>query len=318
LDGFSMHAGTWVSARDREKLEKPCRYAARPAVAESRLVELSDGRIGCSRKKRWRDGTTAVVMTKAVLMERLCALVPKPREHLVTYHGVLAPASGPRPKVVPRQVVEEFEAGGCRHGAKGGVDGAESAEGVATDGVDDVAAAALLRQQAERRVRARLRVPLRGGRRRSGRRWYSWAELLQRTLPRQSFSGLLRRPCRQRTRRRAAHVAKTVLQRPPAEALPAEDSATCCARCQDSPPAASCGGLVGRGLGDVQRTYGIEVLVCPKCSRVRWALAAIHDPAAIARVLGAMGLPLAVPEQAGCRAPPAGDGLDDASEGAAE
>jgi hypothetical protein len=68
----------------------------------------------------------------------------------------------------------------------------------------------------------------------------------------------------------------------------------------------------------VQRTYGIEVLVCPKCSRVRWALAAIHDPAAIARVLGAMGLPLAVPEQAGCRAPPAGDALDDASEGAAE
>ena len=66
------------------------------------------------------------------------------------------------------------------------------------------------------------------------------------------------------------------------------------------------------------RTYGIEVLVCPKCSRVRWALAAIHDPAAIARVLLAMGLPSAAPEQAGCRAPPAGGGLDDASEGAAE
>jgi hypothetical protein len=46
---------------------------------------------------------TAVVMTNAVLMERLCALVPPPRKHLVTYHGVLAPASGLRPKVVPRQ-----------------------------------------------------------------------------------------------------------------------------------------------------------------------------------------------------------------------
>jgi Putative transposase len=31
MDGFSLHAGAWVSARDREKLEKPCRYAARPA-----------------------------------------------------------------------------------------------------------------------------------------------------------------------------------------------------------------------------------------------------------------------------------------------
>ena len=66
------------------------------------------------------------------------------------------------------------------------------------------------------------------------------------------------------------------------------------------------------------RTFGIDVLVCPQCAGPRRVLAAIHDPAAIARVLGAMGLPLAVPEQAGCRAPPAGGGLDDASEGAAE
>jgi hypothetical protein len=47
-------------------------------------------------KKRWRAGTTAAVMTKEVLVERLCALVPEPRKHLVTYHGVLAPASGLR------------------------------------------------------------------------------------------------------------------------------------------------------------------------------------------------------------------------------
>jgi hypothetical protein len=64
-------------------------------------------------------------MTNAVLMERLCALVPPPRKHFVTYHGVLAPASGLRPKVVPRQtaVGEEEAAGaaaGCRHGAGGG------------------------------------------------------------------------------------------------------------------------------------------------------------------------------------------------------
>ena len=85
IEGFSLHADAWVAARDRESLERLCRYAARPAVAESRLAELADGRIAYSLKKRWRDGTTAVVMTKAVLMERLCALVPKPRKHLVTY-----------------------------------------------------------------------------------------------------------------------------------------------------------------------------------------------------------------------------------------
>jgi Putative transposase len=165
IDGFSLHAGAWVSARDREKLEKLCRYAARPAVAESRLVELSDGRIGYALKKRWRDGTTAVVMTKAVLMERLCALLPKPRKHLVMYHGVLAPASGLRSRVVPRHVEKEGEAGGCQHRASGGGEVPESAEVAVAEAVENVAAAAFQRQQAERRVRARLRVPSGGGRR---------------------------------------------------------------------------------------------------------------------------------------------------------
>ncbi|MFN6193922.1 MAG: transposase, partial [Planctomycetota bacterium] len=85
-----------MAPRDRDRLEALCRYAARPAVSESRLAELPDGRIGYALKRRFADGTTAVVMTNAVLMERLCALVPPPRKHLVTYHGVLAPASGLR------------------------------------------------------------------------------------------------------------------------------------------------------------------------------------------------------------------------------
>ncbi|MBL8724960.1 MAG: hypothetical protein JNK49_13000 [Planctomycetes bacterium] len=45
-------------------------------MAESRLVGLGGGRVGYAAKKRWRDGTTAVVMTQDVLMERLCALAP--------------------------------------------------------------------------------------------------------------------------------------------------------------------------------------------------------------------------------------------------
>jgi hypothetical protein len=47
-------------------------------------------------------------------------------------------------------------------------------------------------------------------------------------------------------------------------------------------------------------------------------LAAIHDPASIVRVLGAMGLSAAVLEQAGCRAPPAVDEFGSASECVAE
>jgi hypothetical protein len=51
---------------------------------------------------------------------------------------------------------------------------------------------------------------------------------------------------------------------------------------------------------------------------VRRVLAASHDPASIARVLGAMGLSSAVPQQAGCRAPPAVEEFDDVGEGTAD
>jgi hypothetical protein len=62
-------------------------------VSESRLAELPDGRIGYALKRRHRDGMTAVVMTNAVLTERLCALAPSPRRRLVTCHGALPPAA---------------------------------------------------------------------------------------------------------------------------------------------------------------------------------------------------------------------------------
>jgi len=113
LDGFSLHANTCVAPRDRERLEALCRYAARPAVSGSRLAELPDGRIGYALKRRFADGTTAVVMTNAVLMERLCALVSPPRKHLVTYHGVLAPASGLRPYVASKQKAAPAPVCGC-------------------------------------------------------------------------------------------------------------------------------------------------------------------------------------------------------------
>ncbi|MFO0393883.1 MAG: transposase [Planctomycetota bacterium] len=133
-----------------------CRYAGRPAVNESRLAELPNCRIGYARKRRWRDGTTAVVITNAVLMERLCALVPPPHKHLVTYHGVLAPVSGLRPKVVPRQTTageEEAEgaAADCRHGAGGG-GFSEAAE--ANNAATPAAAARRLQCACQKRERA--------------------------------------------------------------------------------------------------------------------------------------------------------------------
>ncbi|MBA2592516.1 MAG: transposase [Gammaproteobacteria bacterium] len=38
-----------------------------------------------------RDGTTHLVMSPLGFMQRLAVLVPRPRLHLIRFHGVLAP-----------------------------------------------------------------------------------------------------------------------------------------------------------------------------------------------------------------------------------
>ena len=42
----------------------------------------------------WRDGTTHLRMSPLEFMQRLAALVPRPRLHLIRFHGVLAPNAG--------------------------------------------------------------------------------------------------------------------------------------------------------------------------------------------------------------------------------
>jgi len=49
----------------------------------------------------WRDGTTHTKMSPLEFMQRLAALVPRPRLHLIRFHGVLAPNAGLRAAIVP-------------------------------------------------------------------------------------------------------------------------------------------------------------------------------------------------------------------------
>jgi len=100
--GFSLHAGVATKAHEREKLEKICRYIARPAVAEERLSTDDYGNVIYRFKKPWDDGTTALKLTPMELMERLVALVPRPRVHLTRYHGVLGPHYKHRKQIVPK------------------------------------------------------------------------------------------------------------------------------------------------------------------------------------------------------------------------
>ena len=100
--GFSLHAGVATKAHERDRLEKICRYIARPAVSEERLSTNDQGDVIYRFKKPWDDGTTALKLTPMELMERLVALVPRPRVHLTRYHGVLGPHYKHRKQIVPK------------------------------------------------------------------------------------------------------------------------------------------------------------------------------------------------------------------------
>jgi len=96
-----VHANTAIEGRDRQRLERLCRYTARPPLAQDRVSVLDDGRVKYELKSTFKDGTQAVVMHPMNFMARLCALVPPPYFHMTRYQGVLAPHSSLRRKVVP-------------------------------------------------------------------------------------------------------------------------------------------------------------------------------------------------------------------------
>jgi len=85
--GMSLHADVSIPALDRRRLERLCRYVARPPLANERLEERPDGKLALRLKTRWRDGTTHVLMERRELIDRLVPLVPPPRAHQVRYHG---------------------------------------------------------------------------------------------------------------------------------------------------------------------------------------------------------------------------------------
>ncbi len=60
------------------------------------------GNVRYALKTPYRDGTTHVIFEPEDFIARLAALVPKPRAHLTRYHGVFAPASRDRARLVPK------------------------------------------------------------------------------------------------------------------------------------------------------------------------------------------------------------------------
>ena len=101
VNGFSLHANTQVPAHRRDQLERLIRYTARGAVALERLAEDAHGDLVYTFTKPWSDGTTGMTLSPLELLEKLAALVPLPRVHLVRYAGCLAPHSKLREAIIP-------------------------------------------------------------------------------------------------------------------------------------------------------------------------------------------------------------------------
>ena len=90
-----------MPAHRRDQLERLIRYTARGAVSLERLEEDANGDLVYTCTKPWSDGTTGIKLSPLELLEKLAAIVPLPRVHLVRYAGCLAPHSQRRGAIIP-------------------------------------------------------------------------------------------------------------------------------------------------------------------------------------------------------------------------
>src|SRR5262249_42276286 len=83
VHGFSLHASTQVPTHRRDQLERLIRYTARGAVSLERLTQDANGDLVYTFTHPWSDGTTGIRLSPVELVEKLAALVPLSRVHLV-------------------------------------------------------------------------------------------------------------------------------------------------------------------------------------------------------------------------------------------
>ena len=98
-----------------------CRFQGqitRPAIANERLSVNRAGQVALKLKTPYRDGTSHIVMSPLEFMQRLAALVPRPRLHLIRFHGGLAPNAKLRAAIVPIPTAHTTtgHTGDCAHG----------------------------------------------------------------------------------------------------------------------------------------------------------------------------------------------------------
>lgn len=87
--GFNLHASTRISASDDNGRLRLFRYVLRPAIAQDRL-RFDGERVTFEMKRMFSDGTRVLHFTPQSFIRRIAMLVPAPRQHEITYTGLLA------------------------------------------------------------------------------------------------------------------------------------------------------------------------------------------------------------------------------------
>ncbi len=93
----------FADSHQSDKLERLCRYIARPAISEQRLSMTNAGKVRYELKTPYKDGTTHVFFTPLDFIGKLVGLVPPPRLNLTRFYGVFAPNSNERAQVTASQ-----------------------------------------------------------------------------------------------------------------------------------------------------------------------------------------------------------------------
>jgi hypothetical protein len=109
IAGYSLHADTFCQDIESHKLKRLIEYVARPPFANERITRTPSGDVCLKLKRPFSDGTTHIVFTPLEFMEKLSALVPKPRIHLIRYAGAFARHTKIRPHVLVKARMEVQE-----------------------------------------------------------------------------------------------------------------------------------------------------------------------------------------------------------------
>ena len=76
---------TSTNTHARDRLEKLIEYIARGPLSNERLDITDDGKVKLQLKSPWWDGTSHLLLSPHEFLEKLVAIIPPPKSHLVRW-----------------------------------------------------------------------------------------------------------------------------------------------------------------------------------------------------------------------------------------